>query len=708
MIKNAKPMLALTMSNASSITLPFGKADTAEPTAGIHSNDNYGEDTAATSFASTDKTDTTKPMTAKPIKSRHNDAVTIPFGKTGDNKALAPTTAKPKPRRPVSHSGKRLSMTQPNQKLPTAASSVPAMQKANDFDLEIYSTVRVSNAQCQKLLTDAVCLERLDDKGKPVKYFVVKTKSAFAIKSSDNTFTWICTGFNILHKKRSASGEVSVEIQVTDELGTTNKQIPIDYFSKQNLKELNHYGIDFNPGYELLVSMYLTKVANAMSMESAQQKLGFSLTKRNMTFNAYKDGIFTTHNTFGTDEEYIAALNALIHDSVPIQYILSASMSAAVMTVLNLDQHMKLRSYSINMVGKSSTAKTLTSRLAASMWTNPDDAKIFKSMHSTSNALFKHLDGRFGVPMFLDEGKVASDINTEDFLISIANEREKDRLNPDSTMKATGTWNTIVVVTSEEHIHDKNASQNGGPAVRVHNAEYFSYTVDSSHADAIEEFANNNYGVLGRMFTDWLIAHRGKLKDNYEKMKTHMRKVTSDSPNDYTERVLKNYGLTYLTAKILCKLGVKIDCEGVAEIMQEQNAMISAEYNMAQNALNAIKNYTIDHMFDEKLKVYTKKMKKEHFIGSEEIVTSVVIPVEVTRTVLVRAGFKDVRAAVKEIDSAGFLRRQGNGKRNGLVSQITINKVKDVPCYWFRFFSEEECKYEQYNHFVKDNMSNFV
>lgn len=687
MIKNVKPMLAPTMSNASSITLPFGKADTAEPSADSHSNDNYGEDTAATSFGTTDKTDTTKPMTAKPIKSRHNN---------GNAKTSSPAASKPKPRRPVSHSGKRIGIKQSDQKLPTAASSVPAMQTDNDFDLEIYSTVRVSDVQCQRLLADAVCLERLDDKGNPVKYYVVRTKSAIAMKGSDNTFTWICTGFDILHKKRSASGEVSVEIQVTDELGTTNKQVPIDYFHKQNLKELNHYGIDVNPGYELLVSMYLTKVANAMSMESAQQKLGFSLNKGNMTFNAYKDGIFTIHNTFGADEEYIAALNDLIHDSVPIQYILSASMSAAVMTVLNLDHHMKLRSYSINMVGKSSTAKTLTSRLAASMWTNPDSEKIFKSMHSTSNALYKRLDGRFGVPMFLDEGKVASDINTEDFLISIANEREKDRLNPDATEKATGTWNTIVVVTSEEHIHDKNVSQNGGPAVRVHNAEYFSYTIDSSHADAIEEFANNNYGVLGRIFTDWLIAHRGKLKDSYEKMKNIMRKVTSDSPNDYTECVLKSYALTFLTAKILCKLGVEINCTGVAEIMQEQNAMISAEYNTAENALNAIKNYTIDHMFDSKLKVYTKKIKGRNCISAEETVTSVVMPVDVTKIVFAKAGFKDVKAAVKESDRAGFLRHQGNGKRNGLVSQITISKVKDIPSYWFRFFSEDECDGERY------------
>ena len=193
------------------------------------------------------------------------------------------------------------------------------------------------------------------------------------MNEGDNTFTWICTRFDLLHKKREANGEIKVEIQTTDDLGTTNNQVPAEYFTKANLKELSKYGILVNPGYELLVSMYLTKVMSMMHTESTQQKLGFSMTKGIMQFNAYSEGVFTTQNTFGTDKEYLAALNDLIRDSVPIQYVLSASMSAAVMTVLNLDHHMKLRSYSINMVGKSSTAKTLTSRLAASMWTNPDN-----------------------------------------------------------------------------------------------------------------------------------------------------------------------------------------------------------------------------------------------------------------------------------------------------------------------------------------------
>ena len=181
MIKNAKSMLAPTMSNASSIMLPFGKADTAEPTAGIHSNDNYGEDTAARPFGTTDKTDSTKPMTAKPIKSRHTDAVTVPFGKKIDDKPLAPTTAKPKPRRPVPHSDKRLSMTQPDKKLPTVESSVPAIQSVDDFDIDIYATAEVSNDNCQELLANAVCLERMNNKGKLEKFYIIRTKTASAM-----------------------------------------------------------------------------------------------------------------------------------------------------------------------------------------------------------------------------------------------------------------------------------------------------------------------------------------------------------------------------------------------------------------------------------------------------------------------------------------------------------------------------------------------
>lgn len=663
MIKNAKSTLATISSNTSTITLPFGK---------------------------TDDKDITKSVTEKPDKHKLESAITmLPFSETEDVDTSMKSVAisdKINPRRTVPHFGNKISKNQPDRKLPIAADNVPEVNTVDEFDLEMYDTVDVSDDLCNRLLESAVCLERLNDEGKRAKFYIIKTKTAFAVKSNGTSFTWICSGFDILQKVKSPNGEVRVDIQITDALGTTNSRVPVEYFTRANLKELSKYGIMVNPGYEMIVSLYLTKVINGMDMESAQQKLGFSLSKGNMKFSAYADGTFTTSNTFGTDEAYIAALNELIRDSVPIQYLLSASMSAAVMTVLNLENHMKLNSYTINVVGKSSTGKTIASRLCASAWSDPNSDKVFKPMHSTSNALYKRLDGRFGVPMFFDEGKVGSNINADEFIISIASEREKDRLNPDSSEKYSGTWNTLIVMTSEEHFHDNGKSQNGGPVVRIHNAENLSYTNSREHADEIEDFISHNYGVLGRIFTDWLIKYKDKLKTNYEKMKESMRKVTSNSCNDYTERLIKSYGLTFLTAKILCKLGLDIDCAGVAEIMQEQNEAISAEYNMAENALNAIKDYVIKNLYSDEMIVYSSSK-------NDNEVTSVVIPEGLTKSILDKAGFA-TKVAVREIDKAGYLRRQGNGKRNGLKSDFRINHVRRT-CYQFRFCDESKCKGEK-------------
>ena len=122
------------------------------------------------------------------------------------------------------------------------------------------------------------------------------------------------------------------------------------------------------------------------------------------------------------------------------------------------------------------------------MWSDPCSDKIFMAMLSTNNAMFKRLSGRFGVPMFLDESTIAGNVNTAEFGYTIYEEKEKYRLNSDCTEKSGGTWNTVVIMSSEEHFHTSNKSQNGGLVVRIHNAENLSFTNSREHADKINHF----------------------------------------------------------------------------------------------------------------------------------------------------------------------------------------------------------------------------
>ena len=551
----------------------------------------------------------------------------------------------------------------------------------DDFDVEVYGAAQINSLDYfHQVLSKAVNSVRINTKGARVTAPVIKTKKSLVVHMYDNIFHWMCKNFDILSKVKAPNGEVYVNIQVADEMGVQNLRVPIESFDKGNLKDLSKYGISINYGYELTVSIYCKKLLDKIPMTSAQQQLGFSYHNNELTFEGYSNGELKTLNSCGTEEDYIEELNELISDSVPIQYLLAASMSAPLMTVLKLKYNLDLHSYIINVVGASSTGKTISSRLCASMWSDPNKDNIFTAMLSTNNAMFKRLGGRFGVPMFLDESTIVGNINTSEFGYTVYEEREKHRLNPDCSERVSGTWNTILVMSSEEHFHASEKSQNGGLVVRIHNADNLAFTHDREHADEISDFVAKNYGVLGQVFVEYLLEHTDELAQRYSDAKGLMRAVMSTSRNSYTDRLCDIYALTYMTAEILSELGVAVDRDDVADIMQVQNRTITAEYNIADNALEAIRAYVVGHPLNSEIRHYYKG-------ADTSAITAVAITESLTRRILAEAGFKDLKTTIRELDKAGYLVRQGREKANGLKSKLHINKVL-VVCYQFKLTAD--------------------
>ena len=72
-------------------------------------------------------------------------------------------------------------------------------------------------------------------------------------------------------------------------------------------------------------------------------------------------------------------------------------------------------------------------------------------------------------------------------------------------------------------------------------------------------------------------------------------------------------------------VGVKLTLQIIDEVLEESKKKHITD-------AEEINEILIDHMFDAKLKVYTKKMKPANSISSEDIVTSVVMPVDSRRT----------------------------------------------------------------------------
>lgn len=545
----------------------------------------------------------------------------------------------------------------------------------SDITIDMFGKIDLSEDAMQAFRKTAVYAQIRTDKGGIAPIAVNVVGNCIAMEGKGQSLSWLSSVFTFVRKVKAKNGEVYADIRIADDLDETIVRVPVSAFHTDSIKKLSQYGILYAPGAELPLSTYCQQEITKLPTEAAEQNLGLIYQKNQFKFLGYDTGILTTKNSYDGIEAYTKALNDLIADSIPIQYVLAVSMGATVMTALKWDYNLDLHSYCVNLVGLSSTGKTITSKLAASMWGNPNDKKMFTAMMATNNAMYKMLDGRMGVPIFLDECSVSGNVKTDEFGYQIYEEREKHRLNADCTERVSGTWSTIPIMTGEEHFHNSRRSQNGGLAVRIHNADNLVYTTSREHADAISQFFSENYGVLGKIYVKQIIADIDNLKNQYEIARKQMRDRTAVNKNKYTERLVNSYALTYTAAELLQELGITIDIDGIAKIMTEQNKAISSECNIAENAIAAIESYAASHGESSEIIRYGCDGKKP--------VTSVAITENLVQKIFADAGFQDIKVTIHEIDEAGRLIRQGKGERNGRKSRLSFDGICTT-CYQFR------------------------
>ncbi len=499
---------------------------------------------------------------------------------------------------------------------------------------------------------------------------VTKVQNGFAVmrksKSSDHiALVWCMSRLDITKKVKASDGHIYVDATIRDDLGEKSVRIPISDFLEGRINSLMKFGISLHSQFALTMSVYFQRIIEKMPTEDASQKLGMFMNNQTgqYEFNAYNIADGFEKETYCEDwDEYCDALNELIEVSPAMQYLISVTMSAPVLTLLQKKYHLDLHSYVVNIVGASSTGKTITQRLCASMWTNPASDKIFSAMLSTSNAALKRLDGRFGIPTIIDEATIVGGVSPTEYAYSVYEEREKRRLNSDCSEKASGTWSTIAIMSSEQHFHSNSKIQNSGMAVRVHSIENLAFTQSKEHADKVSNFIKDNYGIPGYEFINMLFdEHMDDLDELYEEARVTMHGYVKDNMSDLTPRLVNIYAITYMTAVLLEEMGLVINPDDVAEIMAEHNAMVANEQNLALNAYRAI----ISYMVRNPMKSGIRK-----FESDAGALVKVAIEESLTQEILAKAGFTDLKVTIKEMDKAEYLIRQQNGR---LKSKLTID-----------------------------------
>jgi hypothetical protein len=187
--------------------------------------------------------------------------------------------------------------------------------------------------------------------------------------------------------------------------------------------------------------------------------------------------------------------------------MLYAAFAAPLLDILGLD------TYFVDLSGMTSTGKTTSLRLAASVWGQPDPAQP-GSMLGSWNSSPTYIERRAalfnGIPVLLDDSKQARDPEfVARMIYDLASGQGKGR-GTIGGLRRSERWRTVVLTTGEQRLAD--FTQDGGTRGRViplWGAPFGPATSETSYlVSRLPTALETDHGHAGPAFVAYLLQHR--------------------------------------------------------------------------------------------------------------------------------------------------------------------------------------------------------
>lgn len=168
-----------------------------------------------------------------------------------------------------------------------------------------------------------------------------------------------------------------------------------------------------------------------------------------------------------------------------------------------------------NIVGHSAAGKSTALKLMTSVWGEPNPEHIL--INDTDNAIYNFIGYLSSIPVAFDEITNMEPLRLSSFLLSFTGGRGKMRATRDGQNRTNEVfWDTIICSTSNSWLYTKLMEARQG-----YNAEQtrvFELEVQPSQdayrgiIDRSIQLVNENYGIAGRTFLEYIIPRLTKIK----------------------------------------------------------------------------------------------------------------------------------------------------------------------------------------------------
>lgn len=262
-------------------------------------------------------------------------------------------------------------------------------------------------------------------------------------------------------------------------------------------------------------------------------------------------------------KEWLQMVKNHVLGHVELEFALVLGLSASMVGYLR--NYANVGSLFVNLVGKTSTGKTTALNLAISTASvvSKGNGNLTLSWNATKNGIIGFLAGNNGIPVALDEMSEASFTNISDLIFQIADGSDKQRANTDGSVKASSTWSTTVLSTSNVSVYDLCNNHNDALQTRILEFADVNWTSTAKQADAINRITKMNGGFLINLFSKKLFNHsQMDLIKRIEEIRASFPSIPESNATGKITRIDEKLALLLVTAEILrddVKLKVDVD-----------------------------------------------------------------------------------------------------------------------------------------------------
>jgi len=254
-------------------------------------------------------------------------------------------------------------------------------------------------------------------------------------------------------------------------------------------------------------------------------------------------------------EQNNPAFTALIASAFAAPIVQFTGVSGAILSIVSMESG----------VGKTSALKC-----AQAVWGSPKHG--VSAIEDTTLSVARKVGFLNNLPAYWDE--LRGEGMMEKFLtlaFQITQGKEKTRLNQSAQMQEIRTWDTMLIVASNDSIFEAMGQYSVGSDAGV--ARTFEMVVqpflcETSRAEVaiLFEQLHNNYGHAGRVYAQWLATHQAEVSKRVQRVRTKLGQANAERG---AERFwFSMMGSLIVGAQIANELGlVKINVRTLAQYL---------------------------------------------------------------------------------------------------------------------------------------------